>query len=147
LYYKFPLYAKNPTIPERVSGLLRENSELKVEIPHNWRTSRIETLVQKRQFRDVLRDLDLLAQAESSSATGLQFALWLGISQYGTVKYLEALETLAKITSSDTEQTSQAGFYIAESYRKLENYPLFKQSVENLIEKFPKSSWSERGLF
>jgi soluble lytic murein transglycosylase len=147
LYYRFPLYAKNPTIPERLSNLLRENPELKVEIPHNWRTSRIETLVQKRQFRDVLQDLDFLAQANPTFATSPQFALWLGISQYGTGKYREALETLSRIASSDPEQTSQAGFYIAESYRKLENYPLFKQSVENLIEKFPKSSWSEKGLF
>ena len=51
------------------------------------------------------------------------------------------------MNSSDIDKSAQARFYIAESYRKLEDYPHFKQSVENLVEAFSKSVWCENALF
>jgi len=147
LYYRFPLYEKNSTVSQRVANLLTSNPELKLEIPKEWRTSRIEKLLQRKQSREALADLESLEQAHPAFARSPQFFLWLGSAQFGTGKYLDAIETFRKVTGSEPERNAQALFYLAESYRKLDDYHLFTQSVETLVEKFPKSAWSESALF
>jgi peptidoglycan lytic transglycosylase len=147
IYYRFPLYEKNSAVFQQSSSLVANNPELNIEIPREWRISRIEKLFQRKQSRELLKDLDLLSQADPSIMNGSQFQLWLGISQFGVGQYLDAIETLRRVNSLDIDKTGQAGFYIAESYRKLENYPFFKQSVQSLVEKLPRSAWSEKALF
>ena len=147
VYYRFPLYEKNSSVSQRSAGLLASNPELRYEVSKEWRTSRIEILIQRKQWGDVLNDLELLAQADPAFAQSPQYLLWLGIAQFGSSKYRLAIETLRRVNFSDAQKNSQAVFHIAESYRKLEDYSLFKATVETLVEKFPKSVWCENALF
>ncbi len=147
IYYLFPLYEKNSVVLQQSSGLMEKNPELKADIPTELRISRIEKLFQRKQSREVLKELNLLSQADASAVSTPRFQLWLGISQYGAGLYLNAIESLMRVNSADIDRIGQAGFYVAESYRKLENYPLFKQSVQNLVEKLPGSVWTEKALF
>jgi soluble lytic murein transglycosylase len=147
VYYRFPFYEKNLSVFQRSASLLASNPQLKNEIPKEWRTARIEKLIQGKQWSEALKDLELLAQVDPAFAERPQFLLWLGISQFGSGRYPDAIETLRKVNFSDAQKNSEAIFYIAESYRKLEDYRLFKESVETLVEKFPKSVWCENALF
>jgi soluble lytic murein transglycosylase len=147
LYYFFPLYSKNSIVSLRIPLLLESNPELKFDIPKEWKITRIEKLFSGKRYHEALKDLELLFQTDSSFTTMPQFQLWLGISQFGSGKYTDALQTLKEVDSPDPAMNAQAWFYAAECYRKLDDYPVFKQSVETLEQKFPKSVWLEKALF
>lgn len=147
LYYFFPLYRKSSVLPDRIASLLQSDPGLKTEIPLEWRLARVEKLYSGKRFGEATRDLENLFQLEPKFANDPQFLLKLGVSQFGAGDHAAAIQTLERVKSNDSEIEAQAWFYIGESYRKLDNYSSFKQSVAVAEQRFPKSKWLEEVLF
>jgi soluble lytic murein transglycosylase len=147
LYYFFPLYSNNWAVSQKLSKLLQDNPTIKSEIPNEWKVTRVQKLLSDKRYSETLKELELLLESDFSLATKPQFQLWLGVCQFGLGRNLEAIQTLRNWEAADPEISAQAAFYIAESYRKLDNYPSFKESVDNLGNRHSASRWFEEGLF
>jgi peptidoglycan lytic transglycosylase len=147
LYYFFPLYSNNWAVSQKLSKFLQDNPSINSEIPNEWKVTRIQKLFTGKRYADTLKDLTVFVQPTFSVATKPQFQLWLGVCQFSLGRYLEAVQTLRSLEAADQEVSAQAAFYIAESYRKLDNYPSFKESIEHLGNRFRASRWFEEGLF
>lgn len=146
LHYQFPLYSNAVAVARRLSAL-GQQAGAGSAVPSEWVAARIEKLFSARSYRDALKDLEVLFQADSRAAENPQLRLWRGISQFGTGQYYEAIQTLKRLPAISPETAGQAWFTIAECYRKLDNYSQFKQAVEDMRSALPKSRWTEEALF
>jgi peptidoglycan lytic transglycosylase len=147
LHYQFPLYAHSAVVEERLSTLLPIQAAFNTNVSKEWKTARIETLFTNKRYRDALKDLDSLFETDKVAAQTAQFQLWRGISLFGTGQYHAAIQTLNSLTLPPPAMAAQAHFTIAECYRRLDNYPQFKQTVEDMRPAFASSRWREEALF
>ncbi len=147
LHYQFPLYAHSAVVAERLSTLLPIQAAFKTDVSKEWKTARIETLFTNKHYRDALKDLESLFETDKVAAQTAQFQLWRGISLFGTAQYHAAIQTLNSLTLPPPAMAAQAHFTIAECYRRLDNYPQFKQTVEDMRPAFAGSRWREEALF
>jgi soluble lytic murein transglycosylase len=143
LYYQFPLYANAAAVAQSLSTL----GGTDLEVTKEWRAGRIEKLLAGRQYRDALKDVQLLFASEPASANQPQYQLWQGLSQFGTAQYYAAIQTLKTLRNAPLETAGQALFTVAECYRKLDNYSQFKLTAEEMETGFAKSHWWEEALF
>jgi soluble lytic murein transglycosylase len=147
LHYQFPLYAHSAVVAERLSTLLPTQAASKTDVSKEWKTDRIETLFTNKHYRDALKDLESLFETDKVAAQTAQFQLWRGISLFGTAQYHAAIQTLNSLTLPPPAMAAQAHFTIAECYRRLDNYPQFKHTVEDMRPAFAGSRWREEALF
>jgi soluble lytic murein transglycosylase len=147
LHYHFPMHSDATVVAQRLSDLVASQFGSSFDVSKEWKTTRIEKLFLGRRYRDALRQLDILFQTNPEAANNPRFQLWRGISQFQTAEYLAAIQTLRTLRPAPQEVEAQAQFTIAECYRKLDNYPQFKQTVEEMQRSFVKSSWWEEALF
>jgi soluble lytic murein transglycosylase len=147
LHYQFPLYAKSVVVAEKLSTLLTLETAFKIDVPKEWKTARIEELFTNKRYSDALKDLESLFETDKEAAQIPQLQLWRGISLFGTAQYHAAIQTLNSLTSPSPAIAAQAHFTIAECYRRLDNYPQFKQTVADMQPDFASSRWREEALF
>src|SRR5262245_34260740 len=143
LHYQFPVYANAAAVSHSLSNL----GGTDLEVPKEWRVTRIEKLFGARRHRDVLTDLQLLFSLDPVAAAKPQYQLWQGLSEFGTAQYYAAIQTLKALRSASPETAAQALFNIGECYRKLDNYAQFKQNAAELEAAFATSRWWEEALF
>jgi soluble lytic murein transglycosylase len=96
---------------------------------------------------EALQDLEHVLQTGTSFSQNPQYQLWEGVCLFGTGRYTDAIEQLKALQSSDLESQAQAGFVTAESYRKMDQYKIFEETVQALGRKYPASKWFEEALF
>ncbi len=147
LHFFFPLYDRNSVVAQKLSTLIQKDETLRREPPDEWKVLRIERLFLAKRYQDVLGDLRLIQQSDSILSRNPQLTLWEGISLFGIGRFREALERFRSYKSTDKELLAQAGFQMAECYRKLGDYAGFKQAVETLAQECPASKWLEEALF
>jgi soluble lytic murein transglycosylase len=143
LHYQFPLYASAAKVSQNLAALEGTG----VSVSKEWRTGRIEKLLEGRKHREALKDLELLFAADPQAASQDQQQLWLGLSQFGTRQYYAAIQTLKPLRNAPFEVAAQALFTVAECYRKLDNYGRFKQTALDMEAGFARSRWWEEALF
>ncbi|MFN8006058.1 MAG: transglycosylase SLT domain-containing protein [Terriglobia bacterium] len=147
LHFLYPFYPEAESVAAKRARLLQEEANLTEQVPKEWRISRIEALLAAKRYRDLSKDLPPLAQADPAFSGTFRFQYWQGTAQFGTGKYYETIQTLSPWAEPPSEEAAQAGFLIAECYRKLENYSQFKAQVEKMERGFPNSHWLEEAYF
>jgi soluble lytic murein transglycosylase len=147
LHYLFPLYSNGTLVFQKLSQLLSSGMTISSEPTKEWKISRIEKLFSGRRYRDTLTDLESLFQTDSASVQNPRLQLWRGISLFGTGQYGRAIEALKNLPRASPEVSAQAQFTVAECYRKLDDYPQFSQTVNDMSQTFARSRWSEEALF
>ncbi len=147
LYFLFPLSIRAGSVAQKISSLSRTDLNLMIGVPDEWKAARIERLYLAKKYSESLRDLQLVLQSDSNLSKNPQYSLWEGICLFGTGRYIEAIERLKTIQSLNPDLQAQAGFTIAEAYRKIDNYESFRNAVDELGQKYPASKWFEESLF
>ncbi len=147
LYYFFPLYEKTPEAEKDLLVILRTQTDIKFDIPVDWRIRRIEKLLGAKRYRDALKGLETLFEMGTQFSDNPQYQVWKGVAQFGSGRYNDSVQTLKNLNSPAPESAAQAWFTIAECYRKLDNYSQFKQSVEWMEHESKQSLWFEKALF
>lgn len=147
IHFFFPLYAEADSVDKRLAQLGEQNPGLLVDVPQEWRMTRIENLFAGKRYRETLKDLEHLAKLDPPFSRTAQFQFWQGISLFGSKRYYEAIQTLSQLNTPQSEMAAQAAFTVGECYRKLANYSQFKGNVESMELLFPSSHWLEEAYF
>ena len=147
LYYLFPIFIKADSVEQRIFSLNHTDPNFMIDVPDEWKATRIEKLYLAKKYPAALRDLQTFLQAGSNLSRIPQYSLWEGICLFGTGRYGEAIEHFKTIQSIDSELQAQAGFMIAESFRKMDDFEAFKNATEELGQRYPTSKWFEESLF
>jgi len=147
IHFFFPLYPEGDSVDQRLAQLGEQNPGLIVDVPQEWRMTRIETLFAGKRYRETLKDLEHLAKLDPPFSRAAQFQFWQGMSLFGSKRYYEAIQTLGQLNMPQSEMAAQAAFTVGECYRKLANYSQFKGSVEKMELLFPISRWLEEAYF
>ena len=148
LYYELP---RHP----RASGAGRRLNLVRAKLPEvepmrlaTLGLHRAELLMAEERYADAYETLSSLLTRRSRVAAGVDeelVRLKIGICQYHRRQLGAAAATLKKIRRDDL--APEALFYNAETSRRLrQNASFFARSAE-LLERYPKSPWSEEMLF
>jgi len=143
LHYQYPLYANAAAVARNLAALGGDDAEIRTP----WRVARIEKLLGGRRHSEALSEIQVLFGTDSEAANQPQYRLWRGLARFGAAQYDGAIETLKSLRTAPFEIAAQALFTVAECYRKLNNYDLFKQTASAMEADFAKSRWFEEVLF
>ena len=147
IHFLFPLYPEAESVDLKLARLSQKDTSLVFEVPREWRISRIEKLLAAKRYRETLKDLEQLAKLDPPVSATAQFQFWQGMSQFGSGKFYEAIQTLSQLNAPPSEMAAQAAFTVGECYRKLENYSQFKGNIQKMEQLFPGSRWLEEAYF
>ena len=111
IHFFYPLYPEVDFVDQRLAQLIEENPGLTVDVPQEWRMTRIETLFAAKRYRDTLKDLERLAKLDPSFNTAAQFQFWQGMSLFGSKRYLDAIQTLRPIECAPIRNGSSGRFH------------------------------------
>jgi soluble lytic murein transglycosylase len=148
LYYEIP---RHP----RASGAGRQLSLVRAKLPaveplrlYTLGLHRAELLMAEERYADAYETLSSLLTRSSKVAAVADeelVRLKMGICQYHRRQLAAAGTSLKKIRRD--ELAPEALFYLAETARRLRQDPSFRARASELLERYPKSPWSEEILF
>lgn len=148
LYYELP---RHP----RASGAGRKLNLVRAKLPpvaplrlETLGLHRAELLMAEERYADAYETLSSLLPRSSRVAPGVDeelVRLKIGICQYHRRQLASAATTLKKIRRDDLAPEAQ--FYLAETARRLRQDASFRARAAELLERYPKSPWSEQILF
>ena len=151
LYYELP---RHP----RASGAGRQLKLVRAKLPpveplrlETLGLHRAELLMAEERYADAYETLSSLLRPSSKAAAVAPVVdeelvrLKMGICQYHRRQLAAAATTLKKIRRDDLAPEAQ--FYLAETARRLQQTTVFLSRAAELLERYPKSPWSEEILF
>jgi soluble lytic murein transglycosylase len=148
LYYELP---RHP----RASGAGRKLNLVRAKLPpvaplrlETLGLHRAELLMAEERYADAYETLSSLLPRSSRVTAVVDeelVRLKIGICQYHRRQLAAAATTLKKIHRDDL--APEASFYLAETARRLRQDASFRARAAELLERYPKSPWSEEILF
>ncbi len=152
LYYELP---RHP----RASGAGRQLKLVRAKLPPveplrvaTLGLHRAELLMAEESYADAYETLSSLLPRRSKAPAALVplvddelVRLKMGICQYHRRQLAAAATTLKKIRRDDL--APEALFYLAETARRMRQTTVFFTRASELLERYPKSPWSEEILF
>ncbi|HLE69054.1 MAG TPA: tetratricopeptide repeat protein [Vicinamibacteria bacterium] len=151
LYYELP---RHPRASEAGRQLNLVRAKLPPVEPLRLETlglHRAELLMAEERYADAYETLSSLLRRSSKVAAVAPVVdeelvrLKMGICQYHRRQLAAAATTLKKIRRDDLAPEAQ--FYLAETARRLQQTTVFLSRAAELLERYPKSPWSEEILF
>ena len=146
LHYRFPLSRASPKALAAITRLQLDHPRESFEVPPGWKRARAEELFEGRRYRRAVEALNAALDATDSPAEKARLQLWRAISEFHSRRQRESLRTLQALPAKFALQP-QALFYRAENYRRLEDDASFLQTVRQMEQRYPSSSWLERAWF
>lgn len=146
LHYRFPLRPASAKALAALKRLQLDHPGESFEVPPSWKRARAEQLFKGKRYRQAVEALNAALDATDSPAETARLQLWRAISEFHSRRQRESLRTLQALPSKMALQP-QALFYRAENYRRLEDDASFLQTVHQMEQRYPGSSWLERAWF
>jgi soluble lytic murein transglycosylase len=148
LYYELPRHPHAPGAGRRLNLVRAKLPEVAPLRLYTLALHRAELLMADERYADAYETLSSLL-ARGSRVAGVPdedlVRLKMGICQYHRRQLGAAAVTLKKIRRDDL--APEALFYIAETTRRLRQDASFLARSGELLERYPKSPWSEEMLF
>ena len=146
LHYRFPLSPVSPKALAAINRLRLDHPRESFEVPPGWKRARAEKLFKGRRYRQAVKALNAALDTTDSPAERARLQLWRAISEFHSRMQRESLQTLQALPSKFALQP-QALFYRAENYRRLDDDASFLRTVQQIQQRYPRSSWLERAWF
>ena len=146
LHYRFPLSPASPKALAAINRLQLDHPGESFEVPAGWKRARAEKLFEGRRYRQAVEALNAALDTAGSPAEKARLQLRRAISEFHARMQRESLRTLQALPPKFALQP-QALFYRAENYRRLEDDDSFLRTVQQIQQRYPRSSWLERGWF
>ncbi len=144
LYYEIP---RHP----RAAGAGRRLNLLRAKLPasdplrlYTLGLRRAELLLGNDRYGEAYEALAALLTRYSKVGDVELLRLEMGIAQYDRRHFTAAVANLKKV--SRDELAPRAMFYLAESAKRLRQKTVYLARVGEMLERYPKSSWSEEAL-
>jgi soluble lytic murein transglycosylase len=147
LYYEIPRHPRAASAGQRLNVV---RSRLPPPEPMRLYTlgmRRAEILMGQGRYADAYQTFSSLIAPSSKASSVVDrdlVQLKMGVCLYERRQLSAALTALTKVRRADLEPESM--FYRAETARRLRNRAAFIQRAEELIERYPRSAWSEEAL-
>jgi soluble lytic murein transglycosylase len=148
LYYELPRHPRASGAGRRLSAIRAKLPEGEPKRFYTLGLRRAELLMAEERYADASETLAALVARGSRTASVADdelVRLKMGICQYHRRQLATAAATLKKIHRDDL--IPEALFYIAETSRRLRQKASFFARSSELLERYPRSPWSEEILF
>ena len=146
LHYRFPLSPMSPMALAAITRLQLDHPQESFEVPSGWKRARADKLFKGKRYRQAVEALNAALDTAGSPAERARLQLWRAISEFHSRMQRESLRTLQALPPKFALQP-QALFYRAENYRRLDDDASFLQTVRQIEQRYPSSSWLERAWF
>ncbi len=146
LHYRSPLSAVSSKALEAITRLQLDHPGESFDVPPAWKRDRAEKLFKGKRYRQAVEALSAALETTESAAERAKYQLWRAISEFHSRNQRESLWTLQALPPKLALQP-QALFYRAENYRRLDDDDSFRETVQQIQQRYPRSSWLERAWF
>jgi soluble lytic murein transglycosylase len=151
LYYELPRHPRASGAGRRLSLVRAKHPPVEPSRLYALGLQRAELLMAEERYADAYETLSSLLARSSKAAAGTPVVdeellhLKMGICQYQRRQLAAAAATLKKVSREDL--APEAHFYLAQTARRLRQDASFRARALELLERYPKSPWSEEILF
>ena len=143
LYYRFPLNDEAREAGQKIPALLSSLGESFPGVPLQTQIARAETFYVAKRWREAATEFASLlpklsgADHQRADLRIVQCEIELG----------GKLDQLSEISLTDPELDAERIFSIAQAHRGLKLEPQLLEDVDQLVKRYPQSSWTADALF
>jgi len=144
LYYRLPRHKRAKGAGRRLTALRSKLPEVSDEHLYGLAFERAELLLAKRRYRDAYNAFLSLSKRFSQVADTDLVHLRMATAQYRRRQITASVANFKRVRSDAL--APEALFYQGEVARRKRRLSTFREHVASLEQRFPKSSWTERGM-
>lgn len=146
VYYQFPLFENGINVGQKIKTLAAALGE-PLAVSLELRLMRVEKLMAGGKYNDAWQYLKQSLQEDPTLADNARLQCYKGAAEYRLGKYREALRTLQALPPGKADIEAESGYYLAECYRKLDDYEHSAATLDAMEQRRLPSPWFEDALF